>query len=388
MFGSAVGPIQISLLTVILSFVCVCPVDAMEERLDCRITDAFAGEAASQAAEFDAMRNAARSASRVSSQYEVLFRRADTGTAKDQVIAALTADQHGGTGDWDRAEAWLNKAASKHFGWAEYLEACKYTPAIQVIQGRPETTLAYERDARDTFDWFRRAADDGIVEAMLAVGNGYSDGRGVARDFSEAMRWYSRAASLGAAGAEREIAVMYFFGVGGVSRDNTIAAEWGHRAINHGLKGDYVLEKLFEHLDPPCGDEFCIGLRMIDFDSRWDFEHLKGDAKDTRHWIGRVALPGGKSSECRVLEDGNQQSYYSCDFGFVSLSTGEQAFKRIVADVQRSLPREGKGESLPLPEPIGDYKVAGLFRAGPVEVSLATHFLQLYSVSLRFVNIR
>jgi uncharacterized protein len=39
--------------------------------------------------------------------------------------------------------------------------------------------------------WYRRAADQGDVDAMVAMGMAYADGIGVPQDYVEAHKWYN-----------------------------------------------------------------------------------------------------------------------------------------------------------------------------------------------------
>ena len=54
------------------------------------------------------------------------------------------------------------------------------------------------QDEGEAARWFRRAADQGHVEAQLALGGMYSQGRGVPQDEGEVARLFRRAIGQGA----------------------------------------------------------------------------------------------------------------------------------------------------------------------------------------------
>ena len=54
-----------------------------------------------------------------------------------------------------------------------------------------------QRDYAEALRWIRKAADEGEPTAMNNVGRFYRDGRGVPPDYAEAIRWFRRAAERG-----------------------------------------------------------------------------------------------------------------------------------------------------------------------------------------------
>ena len=50
--------------------------------------------------------------------------------------------------------------------------------------------------------WYRKAADQGHVEAQLTLGNIYGKGRGVPQSDKEAAVWYPKIADKGHAAAQ------------------------------------------------------------------------------------------------------------------------------------------------------------------------------------------
>ncbi|MBQ7593503.1 MAG: sel1 repeat family protein, partial [Synergistaceae bacterium] len=54
-----------------------------------------------------------------------------------------------------------------------------------------------EVDFEEAASWYRRAAENGHVEAMYALAEMYEEGRGVERDIDEAVKWYREASERG-----------------------------------------------------------------------------------------------------------------------------------------------------------------------------------------------
>ncbi len=89
---------------------------------------------------------------------------------------------------------------------------------------------AYDRGDYETAfnEWLPLARDDDPA-AQRNIAHLYRQGLGVAQDFSEAARWYRRAAYLGLTGAQSNLAAMYLRGQG-VEENPEEAAYWFERA--------------------------------------------------------------------------------------------------------------------------------------------------------------
>jgi TPR repeat protein len=74
-------------------------------------------------------------------------------------------------------------------------------------------------------------AEDGDARAQSYLGNMYESGRGVERDYGEALRWYLMAAEQGDSYSQSQVAELYDKGRG-VARDDKLAAEWYAKAAN------------------------------------------------------------------------------------------------------------------------------------------------------------
>jgi TPR repeat protein len=78
------------------------------------------------------------------------------------------------------------------------------------------------------------AVNTGEVTAWYEKGNDFYYGRGVKQDYSEARKWYQRAADRDHAGAMHRLGLMYQFGQG-VSNDDREAVRWYRKAADRGL---------------------------------------------------------------------------------------------------------------------------------------------------------
>lgn len=84
------------------------------------------------------------------------------------------------------------------------------------------------------FEDILKAAGQGDVNAQFNLGWMYAEGRGVPRNYKQAVYWYSRAARQGDASAQFNLGMMYDKGEG-VARDDQQAAHWYAKAAEQGL---------------------------------------------------------------------------------------------------------------------------------------------------------
>lgn len=64
----------------------------------------------------------------------------------------------------------------------------------------------------------------------------YEHGKGVEKDYAEAVKWYWKSAEQGAAWAQNNLGVMYENGRG-VKKDKNEAENWLHKAARQGHSG-------------------------------------------------------------------------------------------------------------------------------------------------------
>lgn len=100
------------------------------------------------------------------------------------------------------------------------------------------------------FQKAKSKAEQGDVSEMFNVGLYYDNGKGVKRDYSEAKKWYLRAAERGHGGAANNIGDFYEDG-NGVSKDLNKARYWYKKAVELGgtSKAGTNLERVVAELN-------------------------------------------------------------------------------------------------------------------------------------------
>jgi len=81
--------------------------------------------------------------------------------------------------------------------------------------------------------WYRKAANQNFAPAQSDLGVCYLDGRGVAQDYAEAVKWFHKAADKGLANAQFNLGWMYDKGEG-VPKNHEEAAKWYRKAAEQG----------------------------------------------------------------------------------------------------------------------------------------------------------
>ena len=138
----------------------------------------------------------------------------------------------------------------------------------------PCLTHSQFRDPQGTSEalkWYRRAAEQGLVQAQRLLGNIYMGHSGVPKDYAEAARWYQKAADQGDALSQDTLGFMFFYG-DGVEQDYAYAMELFRHPAEKGYKGgeyglgvgyengqgvpqDYVLAHMWLNLAAAQGDD-------------------------------------------------------------------------------------------------------------------------------------
>ena len=132
---------------------------------------------------------------------------------------------------------------------------CSEKPQIPTLKEKAEggdaeaqSMLGFEyetkQDLKEAVKWYRKAAEQGDVDAQLALGDMYSDGRGVEKDFKGAAKWYRKAAEQGYASAQWLLGIMYSKGEG-VPENDVAALAWlnisqTNSAIKFKLDNEYI----------------------------------------------------------------------------------------------------------------------------------------------------
>jgi uncharacterized protein len=82
----------------------------------------------------------------------------------------------------------------------------------------------------------RDAAEQGDLKAQNELGLVYVQGKGVARDYKEAVKWFRQAAEREYAPAQKNLGQMYLLGTG-VAQSHARAVDWNRRAAEQGNAG-------------------------------------------------------------------------------------------------------------------------------------------------------
>jgi len=91
------------------------------------------------------------------------------------------------------------------------------------------------KDYQQAVGLFRKAAEQGDAGAQDFLGVMYAKGQGVAKDYQQALVWLNKAAEQGEAGALNTLGLMYSVG-GGVAVDMVQAHKWFSLAESAGNK--------------------------------------------------------------------------------------------------------------------------------------------------------
>jgi hypothetical protein len=79
------------------------------------------------------------------------------------------------------------------------------------------------RDYKQALAWHRKAAEQGKADAQYVVGAMYYTGNSVPQDHQQAVAWFRKAAEQGHAQAQHALGLMYRYQVAGVQQDLVIA---------------------------------------------------------------------------------------------------------------------------------------------------------------------
>lgn len=126
--------------------------------------------------------------------------------------------------DYYNAAIWYRKAADQGHVEAQYIMGLLNT----LGEGVPQSDY-------NAFYWYKKAAENGHVEAQMTVGDCYSDGRGVTQSDYHAFYWYKKAAEQGDPFAQTAVGICYEYG-SGVSKNKTIALRWYRKAAAQGIE--------------------------------------------------------------------------------------------------------------------------------------------------------
>jgi TPR repeat protein len=156
--------------------------------------------------------------------------------------------------DYTQAAFWWHKAAEQGLANAQYNLGAWYEEGENQGVPQDDTQVAFWRrkirawrayiNSVDFHNskhwrftqaafWYRKAAEQGDVDAQYNLGSLYYDGRGVPHDYAQAVLWFRKAAERGDSDAQDELGDLYLSGEG-VAQNYTQAAMWYRKAAEQG----------------------------------------------------------------------------------------------------------------------------------------------------------
>lgn len=114
----------------------------------------------------------------------------------------------------------------------------------------PTTRDGVWRNYSNAMKWYKKAAEQGHARAQYNLGVLYDQGNGVPQHYGEAMKWYRKAAEQGNTNAQYNLGVMYREGHG-VTKDTVQAHKWFNIAAAQGhTDAEKARQKVAEDMTP------------------------------------------------------------------------------------------------------------------------------------------
>ncbi|MDE7135473.1 MAG: sel1 repeat family protein, partial [Muribaculaceae bacterium] len=110
------------------------------------------------------------------------------------------------------------------------VETHALTPSEMVDKGWEAEQMS---DYTEAVKWYLKAAEQGDVRAQKSLGRMYENGQGVTQNYTEAVKWYRKAAEQGDAAAQYNLGDMYKYGYG-VYQNSQEAVRWYRKAAEQG----------------------------------------------------------------------------------------------------------------------------------------------------------
>ena len=138
------------------------------------------------------------------------------------------------------------KASYQNYGYIRGAEL-GFPPAQFELAKMYENGKGVGKDYAEAVKWYRKAAEQGNAEAQYNLGACYAIGRGVSKDMTEAVKWYRKAADQRYAQAQCEVGECYYYGKG-VNKDYAEAVKWYRAAADQGNESaQYSLGECYEY---------------------------------------------------------------------------------------------------------------------------------------------
>jgi TPR repeat protein len=125
------------------------------------------------------------------------------------------------------------------FGHAQSIPELKGKAEDGDVQAQLALAKAYDlgdgvpKDEEKAVQWWEKAAEHGNVSAQVSLGGVYSLGAGVPKNYAAAVRWWKKAAEQGDVTAEGNLGTAYGLGMG-VPKDEVESVRWHTKAAENG----------------------------------------------------------------------------------------------------------------------------------------------------------
>ena len=125
------------------------------------------------------------------------------------------------------------------FGYAQSITELKSKAEDGDVQAQLALAKAYDlgegvpKDEEKAVQWWEKAAAQGNVSAQVSLGGVYSLGAGVPKNYAAAVRWWKKAAEQGDVTAEGNLGTAYGLGTG-VPKDEVESVRWHTKAAANG----------------------------------------------------------------------------------------------------------------------------------------------------------
>ncbi len=129
--------------------------------------------------------------------------------------------------------------ATPPFGSAQSITELKSKAEDGDVQAQLALAKAYDlgegvpKDKEKAAQWLEKAAEHGNVFAQVSLGGIYSLGAGVPKNYAAAVRWWKKAADQGDITAEGNLGTAYGLGMG-VPKDEVESVRWHTKAAENG----------------------------------------------------------------------------------------------------------------------------------------------------------
>jgi TPR repeat protein len=135
------------------------------------------------------------------------------------------------------------EAGKRAYRQGDYTAALnQLTPLAQ--QGNAEAQVALgtmylkgqgvAKNPSQALKWYTSSAEQGNAEGQFYLGSMYLMGAGVAHDAAQGLKWLGISANQGNSDSQVLLGLVYLQGNGGVARDLVQADMWFHLAASHG----------------------------------------------------------------------------------------------------------------------------------------------------------